>query len=187
MIRVLSVSDELEVTDNGGGQHKMTIGNLRNAIGDEGTIEVSAYYGDPTSEEGRQSFPGDFMAGRSDDPENSDQVDAADADILLESVVFTDIAITKGDQQIETFNGEWLRVEMRLPDDLQSRYSPDDYIEWWSFDEEKGIWVQEHAFPEEHPEREKSIQADGFSHALIFEDDNGVCYARAYARHLRGR
>ncbi|MFH7321299.1 PKD domain-containing protein [Desulfurivibrio sp. D14AmB] len=177
--------DALEVTDNGnGGQHKMTIGNLQQAIGDEGTIEVSAYYGDPTSEEGRQSFPGDFMAARSDDPEESGQVDAGDADILLESVVFTDISITNGNgQQIETFNGEWLLVEMRLPDELQNRYQAGDYIEWWSFDEEKGIWVQEHAFPEGHSGR--VIEADGFSHALIFnhETENAL-YARAYARHL---
>ena len=178
----IDLSDEANDTlsvDNGTGTHKMTLENLRGALGETGVVDVSTYYGDPTSDDGRDAFPGNFMAAS---PEENEEPAEGEGDILLESVVFTDITVLAGDEKVSELDG-WIKVEMRLPDELQDRYQAGEYIEWWSFDEERGIWIQEHAFPEGHSERE--IQSDGYSHAVIFtHPDEGVLYARAYASHL---
>ncbi|MFA7534668.1 MAG: PKD domain-containing protein [Desulfuromonadales bacterium] len=132
--------------------------------GASGNVDVTAFYGDPTTDAGLDAFPGDFMAAESADTA---------ADTLLESVVFTEITILDAAGKEIKDLSEPATVRLRLPDALQTVYSAGDTIPWWSFDEEQGIWVREDAFPED----------DSLADARVI-DVAGTLFAEARVTHL---
>ncbi len=103
-----------------------------------GTATVNMAVGDPSTEEGRAVFPGDYMATDIDDD---------GPNTPLESVVFTEVTLLDADGNEITQLDAPATVRLRLPDDLQSQYSAGDTIPWWSYDEENATWVREDADP----------------------------------------
>lgn len=130
-----------------------------------GNVTINVAVGDPTTEEGRPTFPGDYMAATTQ---------GSDADTPLESVVFTEITIhdANGDEITEVT--EPVTVTLRLPDSLQSRYVAGETIEWWSYDEIDAIWIREDADP---------ATPEMLDDAMVI-DQGGVLYAQAKVTHF---
>jgi hypothetical protein len=132
------------------------------------TVTVSALTGDPTTSQGKDIFPGDFMAAEKNEEEPS---------IPLESVVFAEITIRddQGTEYTELDSNKPATLRIRIPDSLQSEYSVNDEIEWWSYDENKGAWVQEDADP---------TTPDIMDNAVVIEDPNTGLYFEAKVAHF---
>ncbi|MGA1842091.1 MAG: Ig-like domain-containing protein [bacterium] len=133
------------------------------------TVTVHALTGDPSTPEGKDIFPGDFMAAEKDEEEPS---------IPLESVVFAEITITdnQGNEYRELDSNKPATLRIRIPDSLQTEYSVNDEIEWWSYDEDKGVWIQEDADP---------ITPDVMDNAVVIEDPNtGILFFEAKVAHF---
>jgi len=134
------------------------------AIPATGQIKISITRGDPTGDDGRDIFPGDFTAT---------QTSGGAIDTFIESVAFTEITLNDIDgNEITTLN-EPASVTLKLPDALQGDYTHGDTIPWWSYDEENAVWVREDADPAT-PELDDS---------LIVNVD-GLLYAQAKVSHF---
>ncbi|WP_156775066.1 carboxypeptidase-like regulatory domain-containing protein [Dethiosulfovibrio peptidovorans] len=161
---------------------------------DNGRIEIEAprdgnltlFVGDPTSADGAAVFPGDYMAATSAD------------DVPLVSMAFFEATLTdpSGDK-IERFDP--VEVSMLLPEDYRngtlkdpqgktyvasgdSRLiaSPDEFtcrIEWWSYDDDGAMWVQEDAMTPGSP-------SDPMKKAWITSGDGGKLYVNAKVNHF---
>ena len=130
-----------------------------------GNVTVNVAVGDPTTEEGRPTFPGDYMASASL---------GGEIDTPLESVVFTEITIHDENGEEITEVGEAVTVTLRLPDSLQTAYAAGDTIEWWSYDEVTASWVREDADP----------ATDQVIDDAQVIDQGGVLYAQAKVMHF---
>jgi len=131
-----------------------------------GNVTVDVAVGDPTTEDGRAIFPGDYMAASSA---------GGSADTPLESIAFTEITVTDADGNELTQLNEPATVTVRLPDALQTVYSAGDTIPWWSYDETSATWVREDADP---------ATADLDDAQVIDLNNDGVLYAQAKVTHF---
>lgn len=161
---------------------------------DNGRIAIEApkdgnltlFVGDPTSADGAAVFPGDYMAATSAD------------DVPLVSMAFFEATLTdpSGDK-IERFDP--VEVSMLLPQDYQDGTlkdpegktyvasgdskllaSPDEFtcrIEWWSYDDDGAMWVQEDAMTPGSP-------SDPMEKAWITSGDGGKLYVNAMVNHF---
>lgn len=131
-------------------------------------VTVNALTGDPTTPEGKDIFPGDFMAAEKDEEEPS---------IPLESLAFAEITISddQGNEYTELDSNKPATLRIRVPDSLQLEYSENDEIEWWSYDENKGVWIQEDADP---------TTPDIMDNAVVIEDPNTGLYFEAKVAHF---
>ena len=137
------------------------------SVAGSGNVTVEVAVGDPTTEAGRPTFPGDYMAATSL---------GGDADTPLESIVFTEITVSdSGGTELTQLN-EPATVTVRLPDSLQSQYSAGGTIPWWSYDENSATWVREDADP-----ATPAILDDA---QLIDLNGDGVLYAQARVTHF---
>ena len=138
------------------------------SVASSGNVTVEVAVGDPTTEAGRPTFPGDYMAA---------STLGGTVDTPLESVVFTEITVTDANGTELTQLNEPATVTVRLPDALQSQYSVDDTIPWWSYDETTATWVREDADPA------TTVLDDA---KVIGRNDNGVLllYAQAEVTHF---
>jgi len=148
--------------------------------------QISLFTGDPTEETGRAVFPGDYMANT---PEESN---VGLVSMAFFEAKFTDAAAAGAKS---TSLDEPAKVRMLLPEGYQDgtlrapdgrRYgvdSNDDYtnqIEWWSYDTDTAMWVQEDANPWT-PEMEL---------AMIYQGDAGLgedpekLYVEAWVTHF---
>jgi len=134
------------------------------SVASSGNVTVEVAVGDPTTEAGRPTFPGDYMAA---------STLGGTVDTPLESVVFTEITVTDANGTELTQLNEPATVTVRLPDALQSEYSAGDTVPWWSYDEATASWVREDAKPA------TAILDDAEVIGL-----NGVLYARAEVTHF---
>ncbi|MDX1811379.1 MAG: hypothetical protein R3240_05495, partial [Gammaproteobacteria bacterium] len=157
---------DLTVEDpaNPGGAPKATLSFPAGSLG-SGNVTVNVAVGDPTTEEGRPTFPGDYMAATTQ---------GGEADTPLESVVFTEITVKDANGDEVTQVTEPASVTVRLPDSLQSAYSAGDEIPWWSYDETNATWIREDADP---------ATPDTMDKAVII-DQGGVLYAQAKVTHF---
>nr|MDJ0806203.1 hypothetical protein [Gammaproteobacteria bacterium] len=138
-----------------------------NSMGDSGEVMVSVGVGDPTTEEGAAVFPGDYMAATTEDGE---------PDTPLESIVFTEVTITDDQGKEITNLAEPATLSVRLPDELQLKYSAGDSIPWWSYDETNASWIREDADPS---------TPDVIDDALIIDlNGDGVLYAQGKVTHM---
>jgi len=154
----------VEDPNNPGGDSLAQLSFPAGSLG-TGNVTINVAVGDPTTEEGRPTFPGDYMAATTQ---------GGDADTPLESVVFTEITIYDADDNEITQVTEPVTVTMRLPDSLQTAYSAGDTIEWWSYDEVNAVWIREDADP---------ATPETLDNALII-DQGGVLYAQAKVTHF---
>jgi hypothetical protein len=101
-----TVQQTLTATDPNGD---MSIGLTlpAGAVSGNDPITVSVAVGDPSTENGRALFPGDYEA-----------LDEQGADAQLESVAFSELKITQNDQEVKTLN-QPATVQMRLPEEFQ--------------------------------------------------------------------
>ncbi|MCF6217624.1 MAG: hypothetical protein L3J62_04165 [Gammaproteobacteria bacterium] len=130
-----------------------------------GNVTVNVAVGDPTTDEGRPTFPGDYMAA---------VASGAVADTPLESIVFTEITIYDADGNEITEVNAPVTITLRLPASLQTVYSAGDTIEWWSYDEVDAVWIREDADP---------ATPETIDNASVI-DQGGVLYARAKVTHF---
>ncbi len=130
-----------------------------------GDVTINIAVGDPTTDEGSPTFPGDYMAASAPD---------AVADTPLESIVFTEITIYDADGNEITEVSAPVTITLRLPDSLQAVYVAGDTIEWWSYDEVEAVWIREDADP---------ATLDTIEDALVI-DQGGVLYAQAKVTHF---
>ncbi len=130
-----------------------------------GTATVNMAVGDPTTEEGRAVFPGDYMATDIDDD---------GPNTPLESVVFTEVTLIDADGNEITQLDAPATVRLKLPADLQDDYNDGDTIPWWSYDEENATWVREDADPS---------TPDVIDDATVV-DEGGVKYVVAQVTHF---
>ena len=150
--------------DNPGGDPLAQLSFPASSLG-SGNVTVNVAMGDPTTDEGRPTFPGDYMAATTQ---------GGDADTPLESVVFTEITVRDDSGNDITEVTEPVTVTMRLPDSLQTAYTAGDTIEWWSYDEVNGSWIREDADP---------ATAETLDDAIVI-DQGGVLYAQAKVTHF---
>lgn len=136
------------------------------SVASSGNVTVEVAVGDPTTEAGRPTFPGDYMAA---------STLGGDVDTPLESVVFTEITVTDANGTELTQLNEPATVTVRLPDALQSQYSAGDTVPWWSYDEITATWVREDADPTTTPLDDARV---------IDLNGDGVLYARAKVLHF---
>jgi len=140
-----------------------------------GNVKVSVSIGDPSTEEGRSAFPGDYMAAPA-----ADQT----PDTPLESVAFTEITIRDADDKEITQLKEPADITIRLPEEFQTggtkagTYVPDDpekgVIAWWSYNETAGTWLREDA---------DADPGNGVQDAEVVAI-GGVLYARGKVTHF---
>ena len=160
------VEQNLDVQDpnNPGGDALAQLSFPAGTLG-SGDVRVNVAVGDPTTEEGRPTFPGDYMAATTQ---------GGDIDTPLESVVFTEITVhdANGDEITEV--SEPVTVTLRLPDSLQTSYVAGNTIEWWSYDEINGSWIREDADP---------ATPETLDDALVI-DQGGTLYAQAKVLHF---
>jgi len=155
---------DVEDPNNPGGDPLAQLSFPAGSLG-SGNVTVNVAVGDPTTEEGRPTFPGDYMAATTQ---------GGDADTPLESVVFTEITVNDANGDEITQVTEPVTVTMRLPDSLQTVYSAGDFIEWWSYDEINAVWIREDADP---------ATTEALDDALVI-DQAGVLYAQAKVTHF---
>ncbi len=136
------------------------------SVASSGNVTVEVAVGDPTTEAGRPTFPGDYMAA---------STLGGEVDTPLESVAFTEITVTDASGTELTQLNEPATVIMRLPDALQSQYSAGDTIPWWSYDETTATWVREDAEP-------ATTELDDAE--VVDLNSDGVLYARAKVTHF---
>ena len=158
---VLIVADPNNVT----GHPLAEISFPAGSVASSGTVTVEVAVGDPTTEAGRPTFPGDYMAA---------STLGGEVDTPLESVVFTEITVTDANGTELTQLNEPATVTVRLPDALQSQYSAGDTIPWWSYDETTATWVREDAKP---------ATTELLDDAQVIDRD-GVLYAEAEVTHF---
>lgn len=140
-----------------------------------GNVKVSMAVGDPSTEAGRQTFPGDYMAAESAGEEPNTP---------LISLAFGEITIKDSDGNKITNLTKPATVTLRLPDEFQTGganygvYDPNnsekDSIEWWSYDETNGTWLREDA---------DLSTTDVVDDAQIVEID-GILYAKGQVMHF---
>jgi len=152
-------------------QDQLTVSLSANSVlGGGANATVSLTYGDPSSSRGRAIFPGDYSATNAID---------SNADILLESIGFMDITVTDENGTDLSHLTEPAEVTLRLPAIYQIGGVKDgdinigDTIEWWSYNEEQGIWLREDADP----------STEAMDNALI-TDVGGVLFANAKVTHF---
>ncbi|MCF6337610.1 MAG: hypothetical protein L3J84_06620 [Gammaproteobacteria bacterium] len=150
--------------DNVTGHSLAEISFPAGSMASSGNVTVEVAVGDPTTEAGRPTFPGDYMAA---------STLGGEVDTPLESVVFTEITVTDANGTELTQLNEPATVTVRLPDALQSQYSVGDTIPWWSYDENTATWVREDAKP---------VTAVRDDAEVI--DLNGMLYAQAEVTHF---
>jgi len=155
---------DVQDPDNPGAEPLAKLSFPAGSLGD-GNVTVNVAVGDPTTEEGRPTFPGDYMAATTQ---------GGDADTPLESVVFTEITVNDANGDEITQVTEPVTVTMRLPDSLQAVYNAGDKIEWWSYDEINAAWIREDADP---------ATPATLDDALVI-DQGGVLYAQAKVTHF---
>ena len=116
-----TVVQDLTVADpaNPGGAPLAELSFPAGTLG-SGDVTVNVAVGDPTTDEGRPTFPGDYMAA---------STQGGDADTPLESVVFTEITIHDANGNEITEVTEPVTITLRLPDALQTAYSAGDTID----------------------------------------------------------
>ncbi|VAW88829.1 Oligopeptide ABC transporter, periplasmic oligopeptide-binding protein OppA (TC 3.A.1.5.1) [hydrothermal vent metagenome] len=137
------------------------------SVASSGNVTVEVAVGDPTTETGRSTFPGDYMAA---------STLGGEVDTPLESVVFTEITVTDVNGTELTQLNEPATVTIRLPEALQSQYSAGDTIPWWSYDETTATWVREDADP---------ATATVLDDAQVIDlNSDGVLYSRAKVTHF---
>ncbi len=152
--------------DNVTGHSLAEISFPAGSVASSGNVTVEVAVGDPTTEAGRPTFPGDYMAA---------STLGGEVDTPLESVVFTEITVTDANGTELTQLNEPATVTVRLPDALQSQYSAGDTVPWWSYDETTASWVREDADPA------TTLLDDA---QVIDLNDDGVLYARAMVTHF---
>jgi len=152
--------------DNVTGHSLAEISFPAGSVASSGNVTVEVAVGDPTTEAGRPTFPGDYMAA---------SILGGEVDTPLESVVFTEITVTDANGTELTQLNEPATVTVRLPDALQSQYSAGDTVPWWSYDETTASWVREDADPA------TTLLDDA---QVIDLNDDGVLYARAMVTHF---
>ncbi|MCF6209710.1 MAG: hypothetical protein L3J88_01580 [Gammaproteobacteria bacterium] len=152
--------------DNVTGPSLAEISFPAGSLASSGNVTVEVAVGDPTTEAGRPTFPGDYMAA---------STLGGEVDTPLESVVFTEITVTDANGTELTQLSEPATVTVRLPDTLQSQYSTGDTVPWWSYDETTATWVREDAEP-------ATPQMDDAQ--VIDPNNDGVLYARAKVTHF---
>ncbi|MCF6257647.1 MAG: hypothetical protein L3J98_03360 [Gammaproteobacteria bacterium] len=150
--------------DNVTGHSLAEISFPAGSVASSGNVTVEVAVGDPTTEAGRPTFPGDYMAA---------STLGGEVDTPLESVVFTEITVTDANGTELTQLNEPATVTVRLPDALQGQYSVGDTIPWWSYDENTATWVREDAKPA------TTVRDD----AEVI-DLNGMLYAQAEVTHF---
>jgi len=164
-------SQTLSASDNAGTLVSLTLDD-DSLNTDDVTVNIAT--GDPTTEEGRAVFPGDYMAATTA---------GGEPDTPLESIAYTEISISD-DQGNELTNlDKPANLKVRLPAAYQTdgeksgTYVPGDAekgsIEWWSYDETNATWIREDADP-------STAELDDA--AVI--DDSGVLYAEAKVTHF---
>lgn len=137
-----------------------------------GSVDVSMVLGDPSDAKGRAIFPGDYMA--------APKAGGAPTTVL-ESVSFAEITV-KDDagnevKKFDSANPATLRL--KLPDMFQTggssagTYVVGSTIEWWSYDETTGAWLEEDADPST-PAKDKAVVVD----------DAGILYAEGKVTHF---
>jgi len=161
-------NNELVIADPGNvtGPSLAEITFPAGSVASSGNVSVEVAVGDPTTEAGRPTFPGDYMAA---------STLGGTVDTPLESVVFTEITVTDANGTELTQLNEPATVTVRLPDALQSEYSAGDSVPWWSYDETTASWVREDADPA------TTVLDDA---QVIDLNDDGVLYARAKVTHF---
>jgi hypothetical protein len=142
-----------------------------------GPITVNMVYGDPSTAGGRAVFPGDYMAAPAVGAEPTTE---------LESVAFAEVKLTTatGAEIQNVAFSEPATLTLRLPDEFQTggakagTYVAGDavkgFIEWWSYDETTGAWLEEDA---------DANPTNGVTKAEVI-DDAGVLYARGKVTHF---
>ncbi len=161
----------LTSSDGQGTRVSLTLDN--NALpSDDVTINIAT--GDPTTEEGRAVFPGDYMAATAA---------GESPDTPLESIAYTEITITDDNGDELTTLAKPAALKVRLPDTFQTggeragTYVAGDsekgFIEWWSYDEDNATWIREDADP-------STAELDN---ATVVEE-NGTLYAQAMVTHF---
>ncbi len=161
-------SNDLTIADpnNATGHSLAEISFPAGSVASSGNVTVEVAVGDPTTETGRSTFPGDYMAA---------STLGGEVDTPLESVVFTEITVTDVNGTELTQLNEPATVTIRLPDALQSQYSAGDTIPWWSYDETTATWVREDADPD----------TTAIDDAQVIDlNSDGVLYARAKVTHF---
>lgn len=142
--------------------------------------EITLFTGDPTDETGRAVFPGDYMAST---PE--------EGDVGLVSMAFFEAKFTGDAAGAKSTSLEApAKVRMLLPEGYQDgtlknpatgeAYKVDDTIEWWSYDTDMAMWVQEDANPWT-PEMEPAMIYQG--NAALGEDPEKL-YVEAWVTHF---
>ncbi len=172
---VQTENQTVEVRDEK-GKMKVRFDLLPNSLEDAapGNVNVSIAIGDPSADKGQAVFPGDYMAASRADSE---------PDMQLESIGFSEIAITDSrDKEIRQLS-QPARIALCLPDEYQpggekaGTYVPGDSekgtVPWWSYDETGGVWIREDADPD--------IQ--GIQDAEVAETE-GILYVRGKVSHL---
>ncbi|MDH5692451.1 MAG: carboxypeptidase-like regulatory domain-containing protein [Gammaproteobacteria bacterium] len=135
------------------------------SITSEAPVSVNVYVGNPGSDAGKTAFPGDYMA-------TNDRTQPSD--ILLESVVFTDITLQDDMGNDITTLDQPATVKLRIPDADQSKYTLGQTIPWWSYSETKATWVREDADP----------STPTIDDAIIVQGADGALYAQAMITHF---
>ncbi|MDY0163188.1 carboxypeptidase-like regulatory domain-containing protein [Desulfobotulus sp.] len=165
-------SQKIEIQDS---EKKVQLNLPAGSIPGANAVNISIAVGDPTTPEGAQAFPGDYMAatGTSGDPNTP-----------LESIAFTEITLVDpaSGKPITTLSAP-ATVKLKLPDIYQqggeragtyvAGHPDKGSIEWWSYDETKGTWLREDADPST-PEMDN---------AKIIEE-GGILYAEAQITHF---
>lgn len=134
--------------------------------------DFTLFVGDPTDPVGAAAFPGDYMAAT-----------AASGDVPLVSMAFFEATLASGDEAVTAFDPP-INVTLLLPEGYQDgtllnpdtglAYVSGDVIDWWSYDTDLALWVEEDADPST-PERDK---------AVIVEGADGRLYVTAKATHF---
>lgn len=139
-----------------------------------GNVKVSVANGDPSTVDGRNAFPGDYLASSSA---------TSIPDTPLISVAFAEITIVDSNGKEIKELTKPAEITIRLPEEFQKNganagmYVPGDSekgtIEWWSYNETTGTWIREDADPD----------TEGIQNALVVEQD-GILYAKGKVTHF---
>ena len=161
-------SNHLIIADPGNttGSSLAEIAFPAGSVASSGNVTVEVAVGDPTTDAGRPTFPGDYMAA---------STLGGEIDTPLESVVFTEITVTDANGTELTQLNEPATVIVRLPDALQDQYSVGDTIPWWSYDEITATWVRQDAKP-------ATTELDDAE--VVDLNNDGVLYTRAEVTHF---
>ncbi|MBI5361369.1 MAG: hypothetical protein HZA48_12400 [Planctomycetes bacterium] len=166
-----AVSNTVSLNDNGNNliaQVKIPAYSLIDPSGQPvtGSVNIGLTYGDPTKQDGKNIFPGDYMS-----------VESAGSDIEtpIESIVFADITIKdeNGKRIYWIDHANPCSITLRLPESLQKAFNTGDSIAWWSLNENTGVWLREDAAP-------LTSSADD---ARVI-DVGGIKYAQADVMHF---